>query len=309
MPSGSLAFPEDRQVAGREGIEDIRDRLDNIRSVEPLLGAMRTISLGSWQAALRRKGRALSYADRLRDLMPALIPLLGGERRSRGPEPVSPSALALVVGSERGLCGAYNTTLAEYVDGELARLAEAGMEVQLHVLGKRAARALERMGREASETRSLPVAALPSSDMASELTRSWLKQYEARAIDAVYVMYHQYLNSTAYEPVTLQLIPPPLPSYGEGRQSWPPPYIDTAPVDLFVHVIVLWTATEMYRILLDAAASEHATRYRLMEGATQNANNLIDELTLALRAARQEAITAEMQELAVGAGLLGSEEE
>jgi F-type H+-transporting ATPase subunit gamma len=80
-------------------------------------------------------------------------------------------------------------------------------------------------------------------------------------------------------------------------------------VDLFVQVIVLWTATEMYRILLDAAASEHSTRYRLMEGATQNANNLIDELTLALRAARQEAITAEMQELAVGAGLLGNEEE
>ncbi len=297
-------------MAGREGIEDIRDRLDNIRSVEPLLGAMRTISLGSWQAALRRKGRALSYADRLRDLMPALIPLLGGTRRGRGPEPASPhSALALVIGSERGLCGAYNTTLAEYVDSELARLAEVGMGVELHVLGKRAARALERIRHEASETRSLPMAALPSSDLASELTRGWLEAYEAHALDVVYLIYHAYLNSTAYQPVTLQLIPPPLPSVGEGGRSWPPPYIDTDPVDLFVQVVVLWTTTELYRILLDAAASEHSSRYRLMEGATQNANNLIEELTLALRAARQEAITAEMQELAIGAGLLGSEEE
>jgi F-type H+-transporting ATPase subunit gamma len=297
-------------VAGREGIEDIRDRLDNIRSVEPLLGAMRTISLGSWQAALRRKGRALSYADRLRALLPALIPLLDGKRRGRGPQPASTrSALVLVIGSERGLCGAYNTTLAAYVDGELDRLAGEGTEVELHVLGKRAARALERIGREASETRSLPMAALPSSDLASALTRGWLEGYEARALDVVYVVYHAYLNSAAYEPVTLQLLPPPLPTYEGGGSPWPPPYVDTDPVDLFVQVIVLWTATALYRILLDAAASEHSSRYRLMEGATQNANNLIEELTLALRAARQEAITAEMQELAIGAGLLGSEGE
>jgi F-type H+-transporting ATPase subunit gamma len=296
-------------VAGREGIEDIRDRLDNIRSVEPLLGAMRTISLGSWQAALRRKGRALSYADRLRDLIPPLIPLLGARKGGRRPEAAPPaSALVLVIGSERGLCGAYNTTLAEYVDGELTRLAGEGMEVEMHVLGKRAARALDRMGREVSQMRSLPMAALPSSDLASELTLDWLEEYEAGALDAVHVVYHAYVNSTAYEPVTLQLVPPPLPSY-EAEQSWPPPYIDTDPVDLFVQVIVLWTATELYRILLDAAASEHSSRYRLMEGATQNANNLIEELTLALRAARQEAITQEMQELAIGAGLLGSEEE
>jgi F-type H+-transporting ATPase subunit gamma len=297
-------------VAGREGIEDIRDRLDNIRSVEPLLGAMRTISLGSWQAALRRKGRALSYADRLRDLMPALIPLLRATRGGRGPEPRSPtSALGLVIGSERGLCGAYNSTLADYVDGELHRLVDQGMEVELHVLGKRAARALQRIGRDAAETLSLPMAALPSSDLASELTRGWLEQYEAHALDVVYVIYHAYRNSTAYEPVTLQLIPPPLPSGEERGEPWPPPYIDTDPVDLFVQVVVLWTSTELYRILLDSAASEHSSRYRLMEGATQNANNLIEELTLALRAARQEAITAEMQELAIGAGLLGSQEE
>jgi F-type H+-transporting ATPase subunit gamma len=74
-------------------------------------------------------------------------------------------------------------------------------------------------------------------------------------------------------------------------------------------VVTLWTTTELYRVLLDSAASEHSARYQLMEGATQNANRLIDELALALQAVRQQAITAEMQELAVGAGLLGSEEE
>ena len=67
----------------------------------------------------------------------------------------------------------------------------------------------------------------------------------------------------------------------------------------------MWSTTETYRILLSSAAAEHSARYQLMEGATRNSGRLIAELTLALQSARQQAITAEMQELAAGAGLLG----
>jgi F-type H+-transporting ATPase subunit gamma len=297
-------------VAGREGIEGIKARLNNIRSVEPLLGAMRTISLGSWQAALRRKERVLAYTERLRDLLPPLIPSLQVRRRGRRARPPTPaSTVVVVIGSERGLCGAFNNALAEYAGRELARLSEQGVGVELWTLGARAARALQRQGYEVASARPLPMAALPSSELAGELTHGWLERFERYELDAVYVVYHAYRTSTLHEAVTVQLIPPPIPPYEENGSSWPSPYIDTDPVDLFVHVIVLWTATELYRILLDSAASEHSARYQLMEGATQNAQRLIDDLTLALQAARQQAITAEMQELAVGAGLLGGEEE
>jgi F-type H+-transporting ATPase subunit gamma len=77
---------------------------------------------------------------------------------------------------------------------------------------------------------------------------------------------------------------------------------------MYIRLIILWTTTEMYRILLDSASSEHSARYQLMEGATQNTKRLIDELTQSLQAARQEAITNEMIELAAGAGLMGGEE-
>jgi F-type H+-transporting ATPase subunit gamma len=296
-------------VAGREGIEDIRARLNNIRSVEPLLGAMRTISLGSWQAALKRKGRVLSYTERLRGLLVPLVPLLEVRRRDRGSEPRAPASIVVVaIGSERGLCGAFNSTLAEYVDREVARLSSEGVAVELCALGARVTRALQRIGHTVASSRSLPMAALPSSDLASELTQGWLERFEVGELDAVQVMYHAYRNSTLYEPITVQLVPPRIEPFEERTAPWPSPYIDTDPIDLLVRVVVLWTTTELYRVLLDSAASEHSARYRLMEGATQNAGRLIDELTLALQAARQQAITAEMQELAVGAGLLGSEE-
>jgi F-type H+-transporting ATPase subunit gamma len=210
----------------------------------------------------------------------------------------------LVIGSERGLCGAFNSTLVRYVEEELARLS-ANSQVELHTLGARVTRGLQRLDYEIASSRSLPMAALPTSDLAIELTRNWLARYEAREIDAVHVIYHTYRHSALYEPISVRLIPPPVPSSQEDSAFSVPPYIDTDAVALFVRVIVLWTSTELYRILLDAASSEHAARYQLMEGATQNSSRLIDELTLALQVARQEAITAEMQELASGAGLIG----
>jgi F-type H+-transporting ATPase subunit gamma len=158
---------------------------------------------------------------------------------------------------------------------------------------------------------------LPSTELANELTLLWLRAYEERELDAVDVVYNAYRSSTVYEPVTARLIPPPLPAHRPARGAaqdrtdafWPPPYIDTDPVDLYTRLIRLWTTTEAYRILLDSAAAEHSARYQLMEGATQNAQRLVGELTLALQAARQQAITAEMQDLAAGAGLLGSQQQ
>ena len=295
-------------MADQEGIEGINARLRNIRAVEPILGAMRTISLGSWLAALKKRVLVLGYAERLLALVPALASHLGASRSGRQTEKASPAPVAvIVIGSERGLCGAFNNTLVRHVEDELARIQANGL-VELHTLGTRVTRALQRLDYEIAWSRSLPMAALPSSDLAVELTQSWLARYEAHEIDAVYLVYNRYRDSSRYEPVTVRLIPPPVPTSAEGSHPWPPPYVDTDPIDLFVRTIVLWTTSELYRTLLDSAAAEHSARYRLMEGATQNSSRLIDELTLSLQAARQQAITAEMQELAAGAGLIGGQE-
>jgi F-type H+-transporting ATPase subunit gamma len=294
-------------VAGQEGIEGIRARLNNIRSVEPILGAMRTISLGSWQASLKRKERVLAYSERLLMLLPAVVPLLPARRRrAKGARPHAPSAVA-VIGSERGLCGAFNSTLVRYAEVEFGRFQDLGVEVELQTLGSRVTRMLERLDYDTAWSRSLPMTSLPTSALAHELTQSWLDRYERYELDAVYLVYNAYRNSTSYEPMTLRLIPPPLPSPDAHAPDRGLRYVDTDPVQLYTRAIVLWVTTEVYRVLLDAAAAEHSARYRLMEGATQNASRLVNELTMALQSARQHAITSEMQELAAGAGLLDSQ--
>jgi F-type H+-transporting ATPase subunit gamma len=289
--------------------ERITARLNNIRSVEPILGAMRTISLGSWQAALNRQQRIRGFSERLMSLLPSLLPHLAPRQRKRrkNVHPAAPTVV-LVIGSERGLCGAFNSSLAGYVQQSLDQYENQGIPIELATLGGRIRRALERYGVPIAWSKSLPVSRLPGRELASELTAMWLARYEAYELDAVDLIYNAYLNSTSYRPVITRLIPPVLPAVSQDTAPWPPPYIDTDPVTLYTHVVRLWTTTEMYRVLLNAAAAEHSARFQLMEGATQNSRRLIDELTMTLQAARQHAITSEMQELATGAGLVGGGE-
>jgi F-type H+-transporting ATPase subunit gamma len=86
--------------------------------------------------------------------------------------------------------------------------------------------------------------------------------------------------------------------------GWPPPIVDTDPLSLYATVIQQWTAVQLYNVLLNSSAAEHSTRFQLMESATQNADQLIEELTLVIQTARRQEITEEMAELATGAGLL-----
>ena len=170
--------------------EGIKARLGNIRSVEPILGAMRTIALGSWQAALHRQAGVRLYSQRLAALLPLLTSHLGSPkaRSRRGSTQESKTVEILVIGSERGLCGAFNSSLIQYAGSVLAQYASDGREVRLAALGARAQRGLEREGQVLAWSRSLPMTTLPSTELANELTLLWLRAYEERDLDAVDVI-------------------------------------------------------------------------------------------------------------------------
>ncbi len=295
--------------------ERVQSRLENIRAVKPILGALRTIALGSWQMALNRRAEMARYAARLQAMLPVVVAHLPRERwslrvlarrwRYKEAAPAPPGrTVLLVVGSERGLCGRYNDLLIARAEARLTELRATGAEVEVGALGRRMARGLRQQGLPPAWFRSLPVTALPPFPFARELTRRWLARYEAHELDAVEIVYAAYRGAGRYEPHVVRFIPPDVAQTG-GQGEVPAVIVDTDPLRLYVRLVGQWASVRMYSMLLEAAASEHSARYRLMESATQNADRVIEELTLALQSARRQAITREMQELAVGAGLLG----
>jgi F-type H+-transporting ATPase subunit gamma len=307
-----------------EDLERAQARLDNIRTVEPILSALRTISLGSWQAALKKSTSVRQYGERLTAMLPLLVPHLpatGRARpamwRARGASSTAPQQIVvLVIGSERGLCGRFNAVAVERAEHYLVDRETAGTQVDLISLGTRVHRILRRHQLPVTWSGALSVTALPPYHLAFDLTRRWLARYEERELDAVDLVYNAYRGSARHEPTVVRLIPPQLPSDDRGPspseplghtrdRPWSPPIIETDPLSLYARVVEQRTAVSLYGVLLDSAAAEHAARFQLLEKATQNAERLIDELTLVVQTARQQEITQEVQELAAGAGLTG----
>ncbi|RLC68252.1 MAG: hypothetical protein DRI48_00065 [Chloroflexi bacterium] len=307
-----------------EELERAEERLENIRSVEPILGALRTISMGSWKAALRQSDRVQQYEEWLSSILPSLLPLLpvntppsgryllysssSAEREKAQTRVVA----ALVVGSERGLVGRFNRIIVEKVEAYLAEQIADEVEVELAAMGGRVRRLLQRRGYQLAWSDTLSIAALPSFERAFDLTRRWLTRYEARELDAVDLIYNAYHGMDKYHPTVTRLIPPSLSLKSKAHRDASPrtrsaPIIETDPLSLYTRVVEQQTAIGLYRVLLESASAEHAARYRLLESATQNIERLIEELTLTIQTARQQEITQEMEELAVGAGMLGSQ--
>jgi F-type H+-transporting ATPase subunit gamma len=210
-----------------------------------------------------------------------------------------------VLGSERGLCGRFNTAVVERAETYLSELEASDVSIELMGLGTRACRAIERQGRELVWSGHLSTTTLPSYSLACELAQYWLARYEARELDGVDLIYNAYGGMGNYAPAVARLIPP-IPSQAEQQPEPETPIIETDPLGLYTRVIEQLTATHLYELLLDSAAAEHAARYELMEAATRNTEDLVADLTLAIQTSRQRAITQEMQELAVGAGMIGT---
>jgi F-type H+-transporting ATPase subunit gamma len=209
------------------------------------------------------------------------------------------------VGSERGLCGRFNTAVVEQAEAYLAKQKAGGVSVELMGLGSRACRAVERQGWELVWSGNLSTTTLPSHNLAFELTRYWLARYEAHEIDGVDLIYNAYGGMGNYAPAVVRLLPPAVPQT-EPQQEQLSPIIETDPLSLYARLVEQLTTTHLYELLLDSATAEHAARYELMEAAARNTQDLIADLTLAIQTSRQQVITQEMQELAVGAGMIGT---
>jgi F-type H+-transporting ATPase subunit gamma len=302
-----------------QDIERVQSRLKNIRTVEPILGALRTISLGTWQRALSRRKGLRDYSDRLLALLPPILPELE-ERKplvqrlpyvrrvlsfDQGEYAMSGQVVAVVIGSERGLCGRYNDAVLKRTAQYLEERATGGTKVALIAMGAKAVKGLRDQGRTLARSHSQSSTALPSFSMAFAWTEEWLARYEAYELDGVDIIYNAYEGAGEYTPTVTRLIPPEMPSdAGEEGAVSRNVILETDPFSLYTRIVEQWTAIGFYRLLLAATASEHSARFQLMESATQNVEQLIDELTQTLQSARRHAITQEMQELAIGAGLL-----
>jgi len=294
-----------------QSFERAKSRLANIQAIQPLLSALRTMSLGSWQMANKRLAFVRDYEDHMTRVIHEILPSLDGQPTRRRLPFTSSSfevdTIFLIIGSERGLCGKFNISLTE---NALTFIEQKGYaSYQIWAMGSRLIRELERKNVHIAWRNPLPASGLTSYEEAYSLTQDWLEQFEGTYFNRLIVLYNQLERGTTYQFSHLNLLPYEIqlsPALNTSEQPWPPSIIDTEPKGIYNQIIQHFIAASFYQTLLKSAAAEHSARYHLMEEASDNAEEIVEELNRVINAERKRRITQEMQELAVSAGLLES---
>ena len=205
----------------------------------------------------------------------------------------------IIISTDRGLCGGLNTNLFKLVLASIAEWRAKDAEVSLVTLGKKASAFFKNINVEiAAHTSDL--GEKPQIEDLIGSIKVMLDAYREEEVDLVYVVYNDFVNTMSQHPTLQQLLPLPESDDEEIRDIWDYIYEPDAEA-LLDTVLVRYIEADVYQAVLENLASEHAARMIAMKNATDNAGDLIDELTLVFNKARQAAITQEISEIVAGA--------
>lgn len=308
-----------------EDIERIKDRLDNIASVGPIVNSLRVIAAGTWRAALRHLQSADAYIAHLSEVLAVVLPGLppGGQEataRRHGPSgalatllsPETPSpnrALMLVIASERGMAGAFNDTVLNGAERLIAQQQLQSDEVLVAALGHRAEVHLSAAGYPLYGAYPLPVTRVPTYQMIRGLADELRQGLLDEAYDSVYLVYSPYQAGATLAPVSRRWLPIDRALLPAPLEVGLAPIVEGDPLLLAESAVIEWVYARFYQLVITSVTSEQSARYRAMDAASSNLSRIIEELTQSYHTARQHAITMEMLDLVAGSGMLRRPEE
>lgn len=276
-----------------QNFQSISRRKENISAIEPLISAMRTISLSQWRMALNRQSGLDAY---LRELESANATLQNieyyGYAQNKDDEEI-----LIVLGSNRGLCGNFNKHLAQLARKEM--LHEKHFS-QVFLAGKQLPALFKGF-------QNWPISAISFPDIADVQhapTTFALNSLEKLDGKTVTVLYNRYQGAGRFETIIQQIYPIHPQKRLESPSEQIDVILDTDARSLMRTLQYLTLSAHLQACLYASLASEHSARFALMENADQNIENLITELEILLQDYRKGKITAETQELAVSSGLL-----
>lgn len=284
-------------------IKAIRRRIASVKSTQQVTRAMKLISA----ARLRRAQEALLNARPYSDTLARVArSLLEGEQAALAPaENAEPALLLVVVASDRGLCGTYNSNLIRMAEQVAEQARRERLKPRFFAVGRRALDHFRRTGQPLAGERVNNTPRLATLKLARELAQAMLGDYRSGKIRAAAVVYSRFRSALSQQPAYEKVLPVSPPERAEAARSAPAEYlIEPSRAELVPFVVQSYVESSMFRALLEAEASDHGARMTAMDAATNNAADMIERLTLEMNRARQAAITRELLDIVGGSEAL-----
>jgi F-type H+-transporting ATPase subunit gamma len=290
--------------------QDLKRRVRSISNTRKLTRAMELVASARLRRAQQRIEAMRPYADRMLELMAGTaqaagavrLPLL--ERR----ETVSTVGIIPVTG-DRGLAGAFNAQVLRRAFAEMRELQAAGQQVAFFTSGKKA--------QSTVRFRRLPLSASwtgfsdrPAYSDAQTIAHAVSDAFVNGEVDRVIVIYNAFVSPLVQKVTVSELLPISTEMLQREDEETPSAnehldfFFEPEPRQILERLLPVYVETELYRALLESAASEQGARMTAMRNASKAAGELIDALTLAMNRARQAEITQEILEVVAGADAL-----
>jgi F-type H+-transporting ATPase subunit gamma len=296
-------------AGGQERI--LRRRIRSVQSTKKITRAMELIAASRIVRAQARVEAAVPYSDQITEVVHDLADAGGAiESPYLVPRPEIRRVGHVVITADRGLCGAYNSSVLRAAEGEIEQHGELGRDSSLYVVGRKGETYFRyrRYGVEASFT---GFSDQPSYEDARRIATAVRDPFLDGQVDMVQLIYTRFVSVGTQEVVERPLMPLEREIVRdederarEGEPLRAAYEFEPGPGEILERLLPRYVEARIFAALLNAAASEHAARQRAMKAASDNADELIVNLTRVMNRARQDAITTEITEITGGAEAL-----
>ncbi len=279
--------------------KEIRTKIASVQSTQKITSAMEMVAASKMRKAQDRMASSKPYAQRIRLVISHLANANPEYKHVFMEQREVKRVGYLVVSSDRGLCGGLNANVFKKVVAAVKANDQAGIEADLALVGKKALGFFRSVGGRVVAS-ALDLGDKPElSELLGTIT-TMLKAYEDGRIDALYVVYNDFVNTMTQQPTLRQLLPlQPIEDVSMSHH-WDYIYEPDAK-DILDQLLVRFIESQVYQAVVENNACEQAARMIAMKAATDNAGELIGDLKTLYNKARQAAITQELSEIVSGA--------
>jgi F-type H+-transporting ATPase subunit gamma len=283
---------------------ELKRRIRSIGKTRQITRTMEMVSTSKLKRATDRVHAARPYAARLSEVIGRLIDPELRERYPllRQPEHVRRAAVILIT-SNRGLAGAFNANLIREARRLIQRLRDAGVEVEIHVVGKKAVSFLRYKKEDLAAART-DITDKPTLEDAMSVIEPLREDFEAGRLDEVYVVHAQFRSALSTPPTTMKVLPVSAGDEAAASTRAQSFILSPSADEILNRLLPLYVRNSVYRALVETAAAEHGARRTAMKNATDNAGDILDRLNRTYNRARQAQITQEIAEIVGGAAAL-----
>jgi len=290
-------------------LKDLKNRIDSVKSTKKITKAMQMVAAAKLRRAQEAAENARPYAERFDAVMGQLAASVGDSEtapkllRGTGKDDTH---LLLVMTSEKGLCGGFNTNIVKKSIVRIKQSLNDGKTVKIITVGKKGRDVLRRQYREhlIDHVDLSEVKRLGYGD-AQDIARGVLERYDADEFDRCFIYYGEFENVVSQHPREQQVIPATFDKPEDDADAGQTLYdYEPGEEEILADLLPRGVATQIFAALLENAASEQGARMTAMDNATRNAEDMVEDLNREYNRTRQAVITNELIEIISGAEAL-----